>query len=117
MNNDVKADFTLLISGLLAEGMVALGVMKDPTTQRTEKRPKHAAYVIDILDMLKQKTSGNLAEEEAKVLEQGVHQLRMIYIAELNRPPEEKAADQPMPPPPENEQGKEEKAQEGTGGS
>ena len=108
MNNDVKADFTILISGLLAEGMVALGVMKDPITQKTGKSPKHAAYVIDILDVLKQKTSGNLTEEEAKTLEQGLHQLRMIYVAGLNEPPSPQA---------ENEQGKAEKGQERTGES
>ena len=94
MEKHVKVDFSLFISGLFAEGMIALGKIRNPVTQKLDKNPEHASYVIDTLVVLKEKTRGNLTEEESGGLEEGIHQLRMIYVAEQNRPLGE-PADQP----------------------
>ncbi len=90
MEKRPKADFNILVSGFFAEGMIALGMMQNPLTKKTEKNMDHASYVIDMLEILREKTSGNLNKEESDGMEQGIHQLRMIYIAEINKPPGEK---------------------------
>jgi len=90
MEKRPKADFNLLVSGFFAEGMISLGMMQNPLTKKTEKNMDHASYVIDMLEVLRQKTAGNLSKEESEGMEQGLHQLRVIYVAELNKPPSEK---------------------------
>ncbi len=85
---DFKPDpknFTLFITGLMAEGLVALGAMEHPVTNKIEKNVIHAGYVIDTLDMLKEKTTGNLGEDESAGLEEAIHQLRMLYLAESSK--------------------------------
>ena len=44
-----------------------------------------ARQVIDILDMLAEKTRGNLTPEEAKLLEEVLHDLHMRYVAAKGR--------------------------------
>jgi len=88
MQEDLQVDFKLFVSGLVAEGMVALGAIKNPVTQKTDTNFKHATYVIDTIDMLKKKTSGNLDDEESRILDDGIHHLRMLYVAVKDKAPE-----------------------------
>ncbi len=76
-----QMDFKAFVSGLLAEGLVALGVMKHPSLEGVEKNLRHADMVIDTLAMIQEKTSGNLTKEESEDLENILHQLRIGYVA------------------------------------
>lgn len=78
---DSKVDFSVFISGLMAEGLAAMGLLKHPLAQDIKKDMRHADMVIETLAMLKQKTSGNLSQEEDKTLEEILHQLRMGYVS------------------------------------
>ncbi|HNX91129.1 MAG TPA: DUF1844 domain-containing protein [Candidatus Omnitrophota bacterium] len=80
-DNDVKIDFSMFLSGLFAEGLMSLGLIENPLTGKKEKNLDQARYLIDTLDMLKQKTAGNLTEDEAHALERGLYELRMAYIS------------------------------------
>ena len=96
---DFKPDpksFTLFITGIMAEGLISLGAMEHPITKKTEKNITHAGYIIDTLDMLKEKTSGNLPEDEAAGLEEAIHQLRILYLAESSKKeePQEKVQEE-----------------------
>jgi hypothetical protein len=82
MEEEVKMDFNMFVSGLLAEGLMALGVIKNPVTQETKKDLRHASHVIDALNMLQEKTKGNLTEDEGKGITEAIHHLRMLYVAE-----------------------------------
>jgi len=84
-----KINFTAFISGLMAEGMVALGLMKNPVTQKIQKEMVHAGMVVDTLAMFKEKTAGNLTEEESANLETVLHQLRTMYVAESGKASQE----------------------------
>jgi hypothetical protein len=75
-----KMTFPVFVAGLMAEGLMAVGVMELPGSGKTEKDLGHAEMVIDTLAMLKEKTSGNLEKEEADHLEQVIHQMRMAYV-------------------------------------
>jgi len=85
--NEVKGDdtqrnmtFPVFVAGLMAEGLMAMGVMEHPEKGKTDKNLGHAEMVIDTLVMLKDKTLGNLTKDEADYLEQVIHQMRMAYI-------------------------------------
>lgn len=76
-------DFIVFLTGLVAEGLVALGAMEHPATKKMEKDLDHASMVIDTMELLKTKTSGNLTKEEEENLEAAMYQLRMVYLAEM----------------------------------
>lgn len=83
-NSEGKIDFSVFISGLMAEGLAAMGLLNHPLAKGIKKDMRHANMVIETLAMIKEKTSGNLTPEEDKALEEILHQLRMGYVALLN---------------------------------
>jgi hypothetical protein len=61
--------------------MAAMGLIPDPTTGQPSVNLPMAKHFIDLLGMLQEKTQGNLTEEEANHLRDGLHQLRMIFVS------------------------------------
>jgi len=68
------------LSQLITEAVVALGDLEHPVTKKQMKDLDLARYLIDTLDMLKQKTEGNRDEEENRMLEGALYNLRMRYV-------------------------------------
>ena len=88
---DTKMNFIMFVSGLLMEGLAALGIMKHPAAQDIKKDLNHASMVIDTLSMLEEKTAGNLTKEEKDGLEMAIHQLRVGYVAETDKEKKDEA--------------------------
>ena len=65
--------------------MISLGKTKNPVSDRFEKNLEYAKISIDTLDMLIQKTKGNLSEYEEKFLVEAVNQLKIIYVEESSK--------------------------------
>lgn len=63
-----------------------LGKLKNPLTDRIERNLDQAQMSIDLLDMLKEKTNGNLSTEEQRHLDHVVSQLKLNYLDEMNKP-------------------------------
>jgi hypothetical protein len=78
------ADFDIFLSGLMFDCMVALGEIENPISKKTQTNMPHAKYVIDILDIIKEKTSGNLTDREDQLLNGILYELRMKFIAKSN---------------------------------
>ena len=72
-------NFAALISMLVTQTLFALGVLK---IEGQEKEPdlELAKYNIDMLETLEDKTKGNLTEEEKKVLQNTLNEVRMAYV-------------------------------------
>ena len=62
--------------------MISLGQVKNPVSDRLDKNLEYAKLSIDTLDMLVQKTKGNLSEYEEKLLTETINQLKIIYVEE-----------------------------------
>jgi hypothetical protein len=75
------ASFEMLLTTLATEALVALGQIPHPATGKADLSLDHAKYLIDTLDVLQQKTKGNLTAAEAQALDDLLHQLRMTYVA------------------------------------
>ena len=75
------ASFMVLMSTLATQAMAAMGLIPDPMTGQPSVNLPMAKHFIDLLGMLQEKTQGNLTEEEANHLRDGLHQLRMIYVS------------------------------------
>lgn len=74
------ASFDVLVSMLFTQAMTMLGQMPDPSTGESKVNKPYAKHTIDTLDMLTEKTQGNLSDDEAKILSEALHALRMAYV-------------------------------------
>lgn len=64
-------------------GMQGLGKLMNPVSQKIEKNIDQAKESIEMLEMLKQKTQGNLSPELNRLLEQFLTDLRLNYVDEI----------------------------------
>ncbi len=74
------ASLTFLASSLAFQSSMALGLMPDPISGKQEKNLPQARHLIDMLEVLQQKTEGNRTPEESADIEAMLHQLRMAYL-------------------------------------
>lgn len=75
------ASFMVLLSTLATQAMSCLGIFPDPATGQLNVNRPMAKHFIDTLAMLQEKTKGNLNDDEAAHLRDGLHQLRMAYVS------------------------------------
>ncbi len=75
------ASFDLLVTSLVSEAMISLGQIPHPLTGKAGVQRHQAKYLIDMIDVLKQKTEGNVSAEETNALGDVLHQLRMAFVA------------------------------------
>ncbi|MBI3004373.1 MAG: DUF1844 domain-containing protein [Ignavibacteriales bacterium] len=75
-----------LFGGLLlmihSAAMQQLGKVKNPITDKIERDLEQAQMSIDMLDMIAEKTKGNLTEDEAKLLKTLLQELKLNYVDE-----------------------------------
>ena len=62
------------------QAMIFLGEIPNPMTNATEKHLDQAKLLIDTLAMLKEKTEGNLNDEENNALNNFLYELQMKYV-------------------------------------
>jgi hypothetical protein len=74
------ASFALLATSLATQAMMGLGDLENPFTKKREANLDEARFHIDMLEMLQQKTKGNLTPEEAQMLEGLLFDLRMRFV-------------------------------------
>lgn len=74
------ASFEMLISMMFTQAMSMLGQIPDPTTGQVQVNKPYAKHYIDTLDMLSEKTKGNLSDDESKMLSEALHALRMAFV-------------------------------------
>ncbi len=75
-----KPDFNFFITTLSLQASISLGQMPNPSTNKTEVDLMQAKFIIDTLDMLKEKTSGNLNSDESKLLDNLLYELKNAYL-------------------------------------
>ncbi len=78
-------DFPSYLLSYYTQGLVLLGEVPNPYTNKKEEDVDAARHTIDILSMLEQKTRGNLTKEEQQLLETVLYELRMKFMARTNR--------------------------------
>ncbi|MCM8781399.1 MAG: DUF1844 domain-containing protein [Candidatus Omnitrophica bacterium] len=78
-----EPDFKFFVTTLALQASIFLGILEDPNTHRKEENMPQAKFIIDTLDMLRQKTKGNLSKEETDLLENILYELRMQYVSKV----------------------------------
>lgn len=77
-----EMNFPTFIMSMNASALVHLGVIEDPATGKKESNLSLAKQTIDILTMIEEKTRGNLSEDEEKMLQSILYDLKIIYVKE-----------------------------------
>ncbi len=75
-----EINFTNFLLSISTSALIQLGELEDPISQKKMKNLPLAKQTIDLIGMLKEKTKGNLAPEEAKLIENLLFDLRMRYV-------------------------------------
>ena len=75
-----EVNFSTFIVSLSTEILFHLGEIAHPGTGERQKDLVLAKHAIDTLAMMQEKTKGNLTEEEQKLLESMLYDLRMCFI-------------------------------------
>ncbi len=81
-----EVQFINLVSALAASAMQQLGKLVSPITGKTEINLLGAKATIDLLAMLREKTKGNLNQDEEQLLRSTIANLQLNYVTEMNNP-------------------------------
>jgi len=85
LENTEKISFSLFITGLMMEAVMALGDLENPVTHKKESNLQHAKILIDTLEMLKDRTKNNLSKDEDEAMNSILYDLRMRFVAKANK--------------------------------
>ena len=80
-----EASFSVLVTTLATQAMVALGQAPLPDQEKVVVDLPFAKHCIDTLDILADKTKGNLTTGEDSLLSRFLYELRMLYVAVQNQ--------------------------------
>ena len=75
-----EIDFSTFVFSLSSSALLHLGLVADPQTGQNQVNLDLAKQTIDIIAMLQKKTAGNLDEEESRLLEGVLYDLRLRYV-------------------------------------
>jgi Domain of unknown function (DUF1844) len=75
-----KIDFSSFVLSLYSSGLAQLGKVEDPITGKKSINLDLAAHTIDMIAMLEEKTRGNLTQEENKLLQALLNEIRLAYV-------------------------------------
>jgi len=75
-----SVSFETFVLSLGTATLMALGEIENPVTKKKEKDIPSARQHIDILEMLLQKTKGNLSTEEQNLINEILYATRMKFV-------------------------------------
>lgn len=78
--------FIQVVSMFQIAALQHMGKLPNPVTNKVERDLEQARISVDILGMLKEKTKGNLSENEEEFLGKVVFESQMNYLDELKKP-------------------------------
>lgn len=80
-----KVLFTQLILMFHGAAMQQMGKIKNPVTDKIERDLTQAQFSIDMLDMMKHRTKGNLSPEEERFLQSLLQELKLNFVDETGK--------------------------------
>ena len=85
--------FMQLVMTFQAAAWQQMGKIKNPITDKIERSLDQARYSIDMLEMLRTKTKGNLTDDELKFVNHVMTELQLNFVDELNKDKEKAKAE------------------------
>ena len=82
MADQPQITFTLFVLSLAASAEIHLGSLPPPGSDKAQPpNLKEASHLIEVLAMLRDRTSGNLDEDEERLIDSVLYDLRMRFVA------------------------------------
>ena len=81
MEKPLEASFSTLILSIASSAAMGLGLSPNPNSGETQVDKEMAQFNIDLLEVLKTKTENNRTEEEDKLINQILSDLKMKFIS------------------------------------
>ncbi len=72
--------FPAFLLSLNTSALIHLGLIQIPGTEKAERNLPLAKQTIDLLNLIKEKTRGNLTQEESDLLDNLLFDLKMKYV-------------------------------------
>ena len=87
MNSTEKTEllFTQLILMFQTAALQQMGKLKNPVSDAIERDLAQAQISIDLLEMLRTKSKGNLSVAEEKILSNVLQELKLNYVDEVSK--------------------------------
>ena len=85
MRGEGPITFSAFLMGMASSALIHLGVAPNPETGQSEKNLPLARQSLDVLDMLREKTRGNLTAEEQQLIDSLLTDLRLRYVEASKR--------------------------------
>lgn len=89
-----KPNFISVVYFFATIALQHLGIVKNPLTDKVEKNLNLAKYTIDTLDLINEKTKGNLTKEEESLISSTLSDLKLTYVKEKEREESESKAEE-----------------------
>ncbi len=80
-----EINFSTFVISLSTQALMNLGEIANPINGKVETDVTVAKQMIDILGMLKEKTSGNLSAHEDRLIQDILYDLRMRYVEAVKK--------------------------------
>jgi hypothetical protein len=75
-----RATFASIVMRIATGAYLSLGLVEDPTTGKKNKDLEVSKYLIDSLIILREKTKGNLDNQEEGYLNNIIHDLELKFV-------------------------------------
>ena len=76
-----KPTFTTFVMSLASSALVQLGEVPEPESGTMQEELEHAKYTIDILSMIHDKVTNGMDDDERRLIDGLLFELRMKYVA------------------------------------
>jgi len=77
--------FMYLVSTFYSSAWMQMGKIENPVTNEVERDLEQAQLSIDILDVLKKKTDGNLTDQEQQYIDRALRELKANFMEEKQK--------------------------------
>lgn len=74
------ASFSMLVMSIASSAAMALGLAPDPQSGKIEPDKQMARFNIDLLMILKEKTKGQLTQDESHLLDHLISDLQLKFV-------------------------------------
>ncbi len=82
---EFEANFESLVASLATQAMMALGVIAPQGAEQIPINLDQARFTLDTMAMLKEKTAGNLTEEEGAHLGEALTELQQVFTLRVRQ--------------------------------
>jgi hypothetical protein len=80
-----EVNFTTFMLSLNSSALLHLGEIADPISKEKNRDLSLAKHTIDVIAMLQEKTKGNLTEDEGRLVDGILYDLRMRYVKQVGK--------------------------------